>query len=110
MNESLAFYAIRTVPAYPLGQPEDGRPRYGMTPEMARAYRWIVENRPHDAPFWLRFSEISEAMQTERSTVQLLVVGLVERGWLDRVDVPGSLAHYALVHPVKVFKVPADAP
>ena len=24
-----------TVPAHPLGQPLDGRPRYGMTPEQA---------------------------------------------------------------------------
>lgn len=95
-----------TVPAFPLGQPVDGRPRFGMTPEMARAYRWIVNNRPHDEPFRLLFDDISAGMETERSTVHLLIVGLVERGWLERISDGKHLTQYALVHPVMRFKEP----
>jgi len=103
MNETLAFYAIRTVPAFPLGQPVDGRPRYGMTPEMARVYRWLVDNRPHNGEFRLCFTEMCEALATERSTAHMHIVGLVERGWLEAGPVNGAWRHYSFVHPVRVF-------
>jgi hypothetical protein len=57
MNQALAFSAIRTVPGFPLGQPVDGRERYGMTAEQAHAYCWLVKNRPHDKPFCLNFRD-----------------------------------------------------
>lgn len=93
----------RTVPAFPLGQPKDGRPRYGMTPEMARVYRWLVDNRPHNGEFRLNFTDLCEALETERSTAHLHVIGLVERGWLEAGPENGAWRLYSFVQPVKVF-------
>lgn len=106
MNETLAFYAIHTVPAYPLGEPVDGRPRYGMTPDMARVYRWLVQNRPHFGEFQICFSDLCAALDTERSTAHMHIVGLVERGWLEPTDLNAGHTRYSFVHPVRVFKAP----
>lgn len=108
MNETLAFYAIRTVPAYPLGEPFDGRPRYGMTPEQARVYRWLVANRPHFGEFQLCFTDLCDAIGIERSTAHKHIVSLVERGWLEHAP-NGGHTRYALVQPVRVFKEPHHA-
>ena len=102
MSEAYAYEA--TVPAFPLGQPEDGRKRYGMTRDMAFVYRWLVRNRSHDAPYTINFRQLGQAMATNESAVHGQVVGLVERGWLDRDD-----AGYRFVHPVMRFKEPRNA-
>jgi hypothetical protein len=94
----------RTVPAFPLGQPEDGRPRYGMTPEQARVYRWIVANRPHDSWFQINFRDLRASDGKPLQTAHEAVEALVERGWIERGPSRGCATHYALVHPVKVFK------
>jgi DNA-binding MarR family transcriptional regulator len=102
MSEALAYN--RTVPAYPLGQPVDGRPRYGMTPEQAFVYRWVVRNRPHDRPFTISFRQLATFMASTSGNVHSRVIALVERGWLQRED-----AGYRLVHPVMTFRGKRDA-
>jgi predicted DNA-binding transcriptional regulator len=98
-----------TVPAFPLGQPVDGRPRYGMTPDMARTYRWLIENRPHDDLFRMSFREIGKALGVNGHPVHASVAGLVERGWLIRGKANGGWTEYRFVHPVMRFKEPRDA-
>ena len=93
--------ALKTVPAFPLGQPVDGRPRYGMTPEQAHVYRWLVKTRPHDRAFTVDFRHIARAMASTNGNIHGRVMALVERGWLDRDD-----AGYRFVQPIRVFKEP----
>jgi predicted DNA-binding transcriptional regulator len=104
MNESLAFYATKTVPGFPLGQPVDGRPRYGMTPEQAYIYRWLVEHRPHSNSFAINFRHIAQRMASTSGNIHQRVAALCERGWLERED-----AGYRFVHPVMQFKEPRHA-
>jgi hypothetical protein len=99
MNQSLAFYAIRTVPGFPLGQPVDGRLRYGMTPEQASIYRWLVQHRPHDKSFAISFRHLAQCMASTSGNVHQRVAALCERGWLERDD-----AGYRFVAPVMQFK------
>jgi hypothetical protein len=107
MSEALAVNAVRTVPAFPLGQPEDGRPRYGMTPEMAHAYRWLVDHKPEDEPFGINFRETAWRMARHHGAFHLTVQGLVERGWLHRIaDENHMNVTYRFVHPVMTFKAP----
>jgi hypothetical protein len=110
MNETLAFYAIKTVPAFPLGQPEDGRPRYGMTPEQARVYRWLVLNRPHDCFFHVHFREMRESDGKQLQTAHEAVEALLERGWLERngEGQRGGRTEYRFVHPVMLFRAPRN--
>jgi DNA-binding MarR family transcriptional regulator len=96
--------STRTVPAFPLGQPVDGRARYGMTPEQAFVYRWIVRNRPHDAPFPILFRELAQAMALREAIVHMHVVALVERGWLESIATVPNRTLYRLVHPVMRFR------
>jgi DNA-binding MarR family transcriptional regulator len=110
MNQALAFYAIRTVPGFPLGQPVDGRERYGMTAEQAHAYCWLVKNRPHDKPFCLNFRDAAWSLHRHPGRTHAVISALVERGWIQKIDAPNSRAvTYAFVHPVMTFKVPRHA-
>jgi hypothetical protein len=59
---SISLASVGTVPAYPLGQPVDGRKRYGMTPEQAAVYRWLVENRPHKGSFNIQYRDVALSM------------------------------------------------
>ena len=94
-----------TRPAFPLGQPFDGRPRYGMTPEQAMVYRWLVANRPHDEAFQVHFREVAASINMKLSTVHHSVRELVDRGWL--LEEPNvRYTRYGLVHPVMHFKAP----
>jgi hypothetical protein len=93
--------ALKTRPAFPLGQPVDGRPRYSMTPEQAYVYRWLVQNRPHDRPFAVSFRHVAHLMASTHGNIHSRVAALVERGWLDRDD-----AGYKLVPPVMTFAEP----
>jgi len=105
MNESLAFYAIKTVPAFPLGQPVDGRPRYGMTPEQSCVYNWMVKHKPHDGPFGVNFRGVAWRMARHHGTIHKTLGALVERGWLHHIDAPNHLdVTYAFVHPVMTFR------
>lgn len=90
-----------TVPAYPLGKPLDGRERYGMTAEQAALYRWLVNNKTHDAPFPMLFRDVAKRANRDLSKVHDQVAALVERGWLKKVG-----DRYAFVHPVMRFKRP----
>jgi DNA-binding MarR family transcriptional regulator len=103
VNETLAFYATRTVPGYPLGQPVDGRLRYGMTPEQAYIYRWLVAHRPHDKSFAINFRHMAQCMASTSGNAHQRVAALVERGWLERED-----AGYRFVHPVMHFAEPRN--
>jgi len=103
-----------TVPAFPLGCPSD-RPRYGMTPEQAALYRWLVLNRPHNEPFLLDFHGVKRATGMGLHGASKRVEALVERGWLRRIigkkrmtsDGPvRRLTRYAFVHPVMMFRAP----
>ena len=96
----------KTVPALPLGQPVDGRPRYGMTPEQAHVYRWLVLHRPHQGAFCVNFAEIGEVMLCKRWNVFGRVEALIERGWLKAHKARGT---YEFVQPVRLFKEPRDA-
>lgn len=97
--------ALRTVPAHPLGQPIDGRPRYGMTPEQAVIYRWLAAHKSHTAAFKPLCREVSAATGLKLSVVHRSLIELCERGWL--------MAHlcqsevrattYSFVHPVMHF-------
>lgn len=100
-----AFVQIeeRTVPAFPLGQPIDGRLRYGMTPEQARVYNHLVVHRPHDEVFRLDFRAVASALRVGVGTVHYCVVELVERGWLRSV-LKDSKTRYGFVAPVMTFK------
>jgi len=90
-----------TVPAFPLGQPVDGRPRYGMTPDMAEFYSWLVKYKPHTGVFGINFRESAWRMLRHPSKVHFSVRSLVERGWLD-----GEGNTYSFVHPIMHFKTP----
>lgn len=97
----------RTIPAFPLGQPVDGRPRYGMTPEMAAVYRWLVKYKPHNGPFVVHFRETAWGMASHPGALHLTMRGLIERGWLTTDSSPGRYTTYRFVHPVMQFKAPA---
>ena len=97
-----------TIPAFPLGQPLDGRPRYSMTAAQARVYAWLVKHRAHDGMFRLDFRDVSRGIGHELSTIHMSIRGLVERGWLyDRPN--ASHTEYAFVHPIMVFPGRRDA-
>jgi hypothetical protein len=107
MNEALAFYGTKTVPAFPLGQPTDGRPRYGMTPEQACLYRWLVKHKPHDGPFGINFRGTAWRMARHGSAIHKTVCALVERGWLHHIEAANHMdVAYAFVHPVMNFRGP----
>jgi len=92
-----------TIAAYPLGKPDDGRERYGMTPEQAALYRWLIDNRPHDRPFAMEFREIARKTVLSLHSVHERVTALVERGWLTPVVIKGTYTTYAFVHPIMRF-------
>lgn len=97
--------SVETVPAYPCGRPVDGRPRYGMTPEMAAAYRWMTEHKPHDQPFGINFRETAWRMARHHGSFHETVQHLVERGWLHKLDDVNHMnGTYCFVHPVMQFK------
>lgn len=106
MNETLAFYATKTVPGFPLGQPHDGRPRYGMTPSQAAVYRWLVRNKPHDGHFKPNCRECAAATGIALNWVHKALTELCDRGWLDAIlCASGSRAsNYAFVHPVMTLR------
>lgn len=89
----------KCIPAYPLGRPVDGRARYGMTPEQAHVYRWLVKNKPHDMPFSINTRELSVIMATKHSGIHQRVRALVERGWIE-----GHGSFYRFVAPVRQLK------
>jgi hypothetical protein len=89
--------AIATRAAYPLGKPSD-RDRYGMTPDQACLYRWLVKYRPHDRPFSISFRATAPLFCTTHTAVFHMVQNLIERGWLERDD-----AGYRFVQPVMWF-------
>lgn len=98
----------KTVPAYPLGQPIDGRSRFGMTPEQARIYRWLLAHRPHDGTFKLDFRDAAAGVNIHLQTVHYNVRELVARGWLYE-DLKKYHTAYGFVKPVMHFKEPRDA-
>lgn len=89
----------RTVPAFPLGQPYDGTPRYGMTAEQARFYRWIVANRTRCLAFNMDFRQIARVSGEPLSQLHNHASALVERGWLRRIG-----RKFAFVQPVMQFE------
>lgn len=96
----------RTKPAFPLGQPLDGRPRYGMTPEQARVYRLLVEVMQHDLPFAPNFRELAKELEISHGKAHDHFQALVERGWLKHTAGYGL---YEFVLPVMHFAEPSDA-
>lgn len=98
MNHALAY---DTIPAFPLGQPVDGRKRYGMTPEQARVYDFLVQNFDHSARITINFRNLARELKCSLSNAHQRVTGLVERGWLI-VDRTGR---YHFVLPVKHYTV-----
>ncbi len=96
-----------TVPAYPLGRPVDGRERYGMTPEQARVYRWLVARRPNAGRFYLDFRHAAQALEMWLSKVHWCMVQLVERGWVESFPNAGH-TQYAFVQPVMYYAEPRN--
>lgn len=90
-----------TVPAHPLGIPVDGRERYGMTPEQAALYQWLIRNRPTDGLFQMRFRQICKARSTWPNRLHQMTENLVARGWLHKEG-----RRYCFVKPVMHFKAP----
>jgi hypothetical protein len=107
MSQALSITA--TVPAYPLGEPYDGRPRYGMTPAQAEVYRWLVQHKPHHDAFGVNFRELAFRMASHLETSHACVRALVERGWLEVAEYRPSATVYRFVHPVRQFKAPRHA-
>lgn len=95
-------HAHDTVPAFPLGQPVDGRERYGMTPEQACVYRFLVDTQPHAERFKINFRSLARSMVCGLGNAHQRVTALVERGWIT-VDRTGG---YRFVQPVMHFKGP----
>ena len=95
--------ADNTTPAFPLGQPLDGRKRYSMTPRQAKVYRWLVENRPHGHKFTVDFRGTAAAVGMTASAVHFCVMELVDRGWMAEV-LGRALGVYQFVHPVMRFR------
>lgn len=91
--------AIDTVPAFPLGFPTDGTLRYGMTPEQAILYRWLVKHKPHSEAFQINSRIIGSLFLTSHSLIHSRISALVERGWLKK---DGS--KYAFVQPIKHYR------
>ena len=104
MKDELVFYD-RLIKANPLGVPEDGRPRYGMTPEQATVYAYIVENMPHDRTFLMNFRQLAAGVSMQLANVRGAVADLYVRGWLEP-DYTGPVTVYRLIAPVKRFKKP----
>jgi hypothetical protein len=91
-----------TIPAYPLGKPEDGRERFGMTPEQACLYRWLVRYKPHGKAFTINTRHTATLfLAKSHSRIHDRVVGLVERGWLER-----EAGSYRFVQPIRHFREP----
>lgn len=99
-------HAHDTVPAFPLGQPIDGRKRYSMTPEQASLYRWLIANRPSERPFAMDFRDIARQTPTGLYALHVRVQALVERGWIMPVTIKPGHSTYSFVHPIKYFKEP----
>lgn len=104
MSQALALTG--TIPAHPLGQPIDGRPRYGMTPDQAAVYRWLVQHKPHNSPFGVNFREVAWRMLRHESKIHANAQALVERGWLEVAEANASHTTYRFVHPVRHFAEP----
>lgn len=102
----IALEIERTRPAFPLGQPYDGRDRYGMTVEQAHVYRWLVKHRPHDNTFQIDYRDVATCMHSKPSNIHMRICALIERGWLRRSDTGSGMARYAFVHPVMTFAEP----
>ncbi len=96
--------ALKTVPAYPLGRPVDGRERFSMTPDQARVYRWLVANRPHDEAFRVNCRKLAAILCSSTAVIHKHVLGLEERGWLRAATRNGGWSSYAFVQPVMMFK------
>jgi hypothetical protein len=96
-----------SIPAFPLGQPLDGRKRYGMTPQQARLYRWLVKSRPHHIPFQMHFRDAALALGTGVGSLHYCLMELVDRGWVSNTGA-GAHAQYQMVPPVMTFKVPTE--
>lgn len=104
---ALVCYEEQYVPAHPLGIPADGRPRYGMEPEQAKLYRWLIANRPHDEEFHFDFRRTAQGIGSHFGTVHSLAKGPIERGWLYRVENGNHLdTVYGFVQPVMRFREP----
>jgi len=106
---AVVCYDEQYVPAHPLGIPVDGRPRYGMEPEQAKLYRWLLANRAHHEEFRFDFRAVALAIGSHHGTVHNLTKGLVERGWLYRADNSNHLkVIYGFVQPVVHFREPSN--
>lgn len=99
--------ADNTIPAFPLGQPPDGRKRFGMTPQQARLYRWLVESRPHDIPFQMHFRDAALALGIGVGAAHYCLIELVERGWVTSTG-NGAHTQYQMVPPVMAFRAPTE--
>lgn len=93
----------KAAPAFPLGKPVDGRARYGMTPEQAILYRWLVKHKPHDAAFNPQFRTIAKLTMCSLGNAHARIAALVERGWLWK-----GHEGYGFVHPIMRFKAPRN--
>lgn len=91
-----------TVPAYPLGKPVDGRDRFGMTPEQAKVYRWLVLHRSHTEPFVIYFRDMASIFRTFPGDIHRHVQCLQERGWIKKT----SRDCYTFVEPIKHYPEP----
>lgn len=98
-------FARSTIPAFPLGQPLDGRKRFSMTPRQAKVYRWLVEQRQHDHMFTVDFRRTASALGMTASAVHFCVMELVDRGWMEAV-IDRAVGVYQFVHPVMTFRAP----
>lgn len=93
-----ALASNRTVPAYPLGRPTDGTPRFGMTPEMAILYRWLVKHKSHDQSFVLNSRVIGALFLTSHSRIHERIHALSDRGWIKKDG-----GKYRFVEPIQHY-------
>lgn len=93
-----------TVPAHPLGQPIDGRPRYSMTADQAELYHWLVAHRLHHEAFAINFRAVARLTCRPSSKVHDRTIALVERGWIHKE----AHGRYRFVQPIMRFKGPRN--
>lgn len=92
----------RTIPAYPCGKPLNGKERFGMTPEQAKVYRWLVAHRSHKEPFVIYFREMARVFNCQPGVVHRHVQCLRERGWIMKT----CRDSYMFVEPIRFLKEP----
>lgn len=113
MTDAIVIHSEATVPAFPLGRPDDGRERFSMTPIMAEAYRALIYYKDEYGKMPTVRTLGSMIGQDVSATFRILTQ-LHERGWIapNRANSNHrrSGGEYQFVLPIRFFKSPNQVP